>query len=97
MAYNNEISDVAVDSSDAVFRMARKIVPYCQVCVQTIEARKPGEDCKGAALQTFNAYKKGLLEAYRDIISKVTKSGFPGAGTEIVHNVQLGGPVEEKK
>lgn len=86
--FNNKLNDGAIDSTDTVFLMARSIVPYVDNCISVIEAQKPGEDCKGAALQTFNAYKKGLLEAYRDIKEKVTKSGFPGAGGVIVHEAK---------
>lgn len=81
---NDTLSSGAIDSADVVFRTVRHIVPYIDACIKDIESRKPGEECKGAALQTHNAYKKGLLEAYNDLKKKIIKCGFPGTGGSVI-------------
>ena len=81
---NDTLSSGAIDSADVVFRTVRHIVPYIDACIKDIESRKPGEECKGAALQSHNAYKKGLLEAYNDMKKKIIKCGFPGTGGSVI-------------
>ena len=81
---NSVLSDGAIDSSEVVFKTVRKIVPYIDRCIDSIEKQEPGPECKGSALQSFNSYKKGLLEAYNDIKQKIVKCGFPGTGGSII-------------
>lgn len=81
---NDTLSSGAIDSADIVFRTVRHIVPYIDSCIKNIESRKPGDECKGSALQSFNAYKKGLLEAYTDLRTKIVKCGFPGSGGSVI-------------
>lgn len=85
MAAYSKLDTGAIDSTESVFQLVRGIVPYINACISKIETTKPAEDCKGAALQQFYAYKKGLIEAYKDVRDKVTKSGFPGTGGVIDH------------